>query len=142
MILPGFGYRRWLDLSQEIETATRQLIASKRAAGATDHSLLSILIRTRDEDGSALSEDELIGHISLLLWGSRDASVYAVTWTLFLLSQHPEILADVVSEPMAFCMAMFLVEQLDQLSLLERVIKRVYAYCRHSGYSSRFDTDE
>jgi cytochrome P450 len=122
--LPGFGYRRWLDLSEEIETATRQLIASKRATGATDHSLLSMLIRARDEDGSPLSEDELIGHISLLLWGSRDASVYAITWTIFLLSQHPEILADVVDELDSLLHGNVpSVEQLDQLSLLERIIK-------------------
>ncbi len=122
--LPGFRYRGWLDLSKEIETATRMLIDNKRAAGANDHSLLSMLIQTRDRDGSSLSEDELIGHISLLLWGSRDASVYAATWTLFLLSQHPDIQADLVDEldevldgnsPS--------VEQLDQLPLLERVIK-------------------
>jgi cytochrome P450 len=104
--LPGFGYRRWLALSQEIETATRQLIASKRAAGATDHSLLSMLIRARDEDGSPLSEDELIGHISLLL------------------SQHPEILADVVDELDSLLHGNVpSVEQLDQLSVLERIIK-------------------
>jgi cytochrome P450 len=96
--LPGFHYRGWLDLSKEIEIATRRLIEEKRAAGATDHSLLSMLIQTRDQDGSALAEDELIGHISLLLWGSRDASVYAATWTLFLLSQHPEVQANVVDE--------------------------------------------
>jgi cytochrome P450 len=121
--LPGFGYRRWLDLSREIETDTRRLIDEKSASGADDHSLLSMLIRARDQDGFALSEDELIGHVSLLLWGSRDASVYAVVWTVFLLSQHPDILADVVDElghvlkgsrPSA--------EQLDQLPLLERVI--------------------
>jgi cytochrome P450 len=122
--LPGFRYRSWLDLSKEIETATRKLIDDKRKAGATDHSLLSMLIQTRDQDGSSLSEDELIGHISLLLWGSRDASVYAATWTLFLLSQHPEILADVVDELDGLLDGNLpSVEQLDQLPLLERVIK-------------------
>jgi cytochrome P450 len=122
--LPGFRYRHWLDLSKEIETATRRLIEEKRASGATDHSLLSMLIRARDQDGSALSEDELIGHISLLLWGSRDASVYAAVWTFFLLSQHPEILADVVDElDQVLAGNSPSVEQLDQLPLLERVIK-------------------
>ena len=122
--LPGFRYRGWLNLSKEIEMATRRLIEEKRVAGASDHSLLSMLIQTRDQDGSSLSEDELIGHISLLLWGSRDASVYAATWTLFLLSQHPGIHASVVDE-LDYVLGGNLpsVEQLDQLPLLERVIK-------------------
>lgn len=122
--LPGFRYRDWLNLSKEIETATRRLIEEKRASSAADHSLLSMLIQLRDQDGSSLTEDELIGHISLLLWGSRDASVYAATWTLFLLSQHPEVLANVVDE-LGHVLNSNLpsVEQLDQLPLLERIIK-------------------
>lgn len=122
--LPGFRYRGWLDLSQEIEAATRRLIEAKRAAGAADHSLLSMLIQVRDQDGSSLSEDELIGHISLLLWGSRDASVYAATWTLFLLSQHPDIQAALVDElDQVLAGNLPSAEQLDQLPVLERVIK-------------------
>lgn len=121
--LPGFPYRRWLNLSQQIETATRELIADKRAAGASDHSLLSMLIQLRDQDGAPISEADLVGHISLLLWGSRDASVYAITWTLFLLSQHPAILADVVDELAGqLTSGVSSPEQLDQLPLLERVI--------------------
>lgn len=122
--LPGFGYRRWLDLSHEIETATRRLIDDKRSAGAIDHSLLSLLIQARDQDGSALAEEDLIGHISLLLWGSRDASVYAVTWTLFLLSQHPDVMANVADElDRVLTGGAPTVEQLDELPVLERVIK-------------------
>jgi cytochrome P450 len=70
-----------------------------------------------------LSEDELIGHISLLLWGSRDASVYAAVWTLFLLSQHPRVQADLVDElDQVLAGNPPSVEQLDRLPLLERVI--------------------
>lgn len=122
--LPGFGYRRWLDLSREIETATRRLINEKRSAGATDRTLLSLLIQARDQDGSALTEDDLIGHISLLLWGSRDASVYAVTWMLFLLSQHPDAMAAVADElDRVLAGDVPSVEQLDELPVLERVVK-------------------
>lgn len=121
--LPGFGYRHWLDLSHEIESATRKLIDDKRASGTDETSLLSMLIKMRDEDGTALSEDELIGHISLLLWGSRDASVYAVVWTLFLLSQHPEVLANVVDElEQVLAGNSPTVTQLDELHIVERVI--------------------
>lgn len=120
----GFPYRRWLDLSAEIQTATRALIAEKRASGASDNSLLSMLIRARDDQGSTLSEDDLTGHISLLLWGSRDATVYGVVWTVFLLSQHPLVLADVVDELDATLGgAAPAPHQLEQLPMLDRVIK-------------------
>lgn len=95
--LPGTPYRRWLRLSAEIEDVTRRLIEEKRAS-EPDDSLLSRLVRATDEEGSVLSEEDLVGHVSLLLWGSRDASVYAVVWTVFLLSQHPDAAAQVADE--------------------------------------------
>lgn len=121
--VPGSPYRRWLGLSKEIEQATRRLIDEKRASGASDRSLLSQLIRAHDENGATLTEDELIGHISLLLWGSRDASVYAVVWTLFLLSQHPAIAAQVIDE-MEHVLSGRLpsIQDLDRLQVLERVL--------------------
>lgn len=122
--LPGIPYRRWLNLSHEIDKSTRQIIANKRASEADDGSLLSMLIHARDEDGSKLSEDELIGHISLLMWGSRDASANALVWTLFLLSQHPRILADVIDELEAEVGGQVVsINQLDRLPLLDRIIK-------------------
>jgi cytochrome P450 len=118
--LPGFRYRHWLDLSKEIEAATRRFIEEKRVAGAMDHSLLSMLIQTRDQDGSSLTEDELIGHISLLLWGSRDPVIYVATWTLFLLSQFQAQVVDELDRILAGGLPN--VEQLDSLPVLERVI--------------------
>ena len=122
--LPGFPYRRWLDLSKEIDTTTRQMISGRRDSGAEDRSLLSDLIRARDEDdGSGFSEDELIGHVSLLLWGSRDATAYSLAWTLFLLSQHPEIAAQLADELRPLQGNPPEIDQLSELVLLDRVIR-------------------
>jgi cytochrome P450 len=68
------------------QAATRRIITEKRASGASDDSLLSMLIQATDEDGTGFSEEDLIGHISLMLWGSRDAAAAALMWTLLLIS--------------------------------------------------------
>ncbi|MDX1746960.1 MAG: cytochrome P450, partial [Halobacteriales archaeon] len=96
--VPGIPYRRWLNLSRQIEDATRRLITAKRDSGTGDDSLLSRLIQATDETGAGLTEDELVGHISLLLWGSKDAAAAAMMWTLFLQSLHPEVHADHLDE--------------------------------------------
>jgi cytochrome P450 len=83
-----------------------------------------MMIQSRDEDGGMLSEDDLIGHTFLLYAASHETSSAAASWTLFLLSQHPQILVDLVDElngvlkgdPPALA-------QLAELHLLERVIK-------------------
>jgi cytochrome P450 len=122
--LSGVPYHHWLDLSHDIEVATRRIIAEKRAAGADDDSLLSRLIRATGDDGDTFTEDDLVGHISLMLWGSRDAAAVALTWTLFLVTQHPPVHAELLNEldsvlgggPPAD-------HQLPQLRALERALK-------------------
>jgi cytochrome P450 len=71
-----------------------------------------------------MTEEELIGEVSVLFTAAHETNTVALTWTLFLLSQHPKILADLVDElegelrgePPR-------VDQFDRLPLLERVIK-------------------
>jgi cytochrome P450 len=83
-----------------------------------------MLIHARDEDGTRLTEDELIGQANLLFLAGHETTANALTWTLFLLSQHPQVLADLHDElsgklhgdPPT-------VEQMAELPLLERVIK-------------------
>ena len=53
--------------------------------------MLSTLIAARDEDGSALDEDNLIGHTGVIFAAGHETSTNALAWTLLLLSQHPEV---------------------------------------------------
>jgi cytochrome P450 len=71
-----------------------------------------------------MTEDELIGQVNVLFTAAHHTNTAALTWTLFLLSQHPRVMADLVDEldgelhgeaPR--------VEQFGRLPLLERVIK-------------------
>jgi len=126
--LPGFPYRRFLDLVAQIELAVRQIIAEKRARGGDDGDVLSMLIQAQDEDGSHLSEDELVAHAELLFIAAHETSSNALAWTLFLLSQHAQIVADLLDELDAVLHGDApTVDQLrpehNQLPLLERVIK-------------------
>lgn len=122
--LPGIPYRKWLNLSREIEAATRRIIIEKRASGANDDSLLSMLIQATDEGGTGFSEDDLIGHISLMLWGSRDAAAAALMWTLFLISLHADVQENVVGElDSVLDGSPPSLEQLAQLPLTENALK-------------------
>jgi len=121
---PGVPYHKWLDLSHQIEAATRQIIVEKRTHGADDDSLLSMLIQATDEGGMGFSEEDLIGHISLMLWGSRDAAAAALMWTLFLISLHAEIQERIVGELNAVLHGSPPSrEQLAQLPLTENALK-------------------
>lgn len=121
--LPGLPYKKLLRLAQESYDRTEKIIARRRALGTQGNDVLSMLLKARDQEGG-LTEEELNGHVSVLFAAGHETSANALTWTLFLLSQHPRVHADLCDEiqnqldgrPPTH-------EGLEHLPLLERVIK-------------------
>jgi len=96
--LPLTPYRRWLDLSHDIDRRMLEVIRQKRRDRGVGRDMLSMLIEARDEGGVQLSEDELIGHAGVIFAAGHETSSNALSWTLLLLAQHPRILADLCDE--------------------------------------------
>jgi cytochrome P450 len=97
-MLPGTPYRRFMKLSERLAGRMRAIIAERRARETGKLDMLSILIRTHDEDGTALTDSELLGHSAVMYVAGHETTAYTLGWTLFLLAQHPEILAEVARE--------------------------------------------
>ena len=122
--LPGLPYRRLLALSEELEGVIKTLIESKRTQGAGQRDVLSMLMRVHDEDDNRLTEDELVGQTNFLFMAGHATTASALTWTLFLLAQHPRVTADLLDE----CESTLhgetpAIEQFESMPLLEAVIK-------------------
>jgi cytochrome P450 len=122
--LPGLSYHRLTVLSEELEDLLRSLIERKRASGSGQNDVLSTLMQAHDEDDNRLTDEELIGQTNFLFMAGHATTASALTWTLFLLAQHPHIMNDVLDE----CEGKLhggapTIEQLDELPLLESVIK-------------------
>jgi cytochrome P450 len=123
--IPGLPFHRMLTLLGKIDEEMRILIRRIQATGADGKDVLSMLIQSKDaESGVGLTEDELLGHVGVIFAAGHDTSANALNWMLFLLSQHPEITADLVDELETVLQGQPpTIEQLQQLPLLERVIK-------------------
>jgi cytochrome P450 len=122
--LPGTGRYRLLRLAERIEALVRGLIAQRRALGDGSQDVLATLIAARDEDGQALTDDELIGQTYTLFAAGHETSSNALAWALFFLEQHPQLLADLHDELAgALGGAAPSLEQLGRLPLLDRVVK-------------------
>lgn len=96
--LPGLPYRRFLKLSLELEDELKKVIEHKRQHGTQGDDALAILLEAKDEDGSALTGDDLLGHLSTLFTAGHETTASALTWTLFLLSQHPRVMQELMEE--------------------------------------------
>lgn len=96
--LPGTTFRRLLSACEALEARFRALVADKRRASEPGSDVLSMLVRARDESGSSFSDDELMGQMNTLFVAGHETTANTLAWTLFLLGQHPDVLARALGE--------------------------------------------
>lgn len=122
---PGTPYRKFLNLTRDIDRETLAIVRNKRARGdAAGKDMLSTLIAARDEDGKPLDEDELAGHTGVIFAAGHETSTNALAWTYLLLSQHQNVLRDLEDELDSVLRgAPPTIEDLTKLPLLDAVVK-------------------
>jgi len=119
----GLPYQRFLKVAEDLEGTLYSVIARKRERGLDGGDALSILLQARDENEDALTDVDLLGHLTTFFTAGHETTASALTWTLFLLAQHPRILADLTDElDGALHGAAPRLDQLSQLPLLANVI--------------------
>ena len=121
--VPGSPYHHVMQLAEQMRAFTQAQIALKRSQPAgTD--VLATLLHAHDEDGTKLNDDELISHAFTLFVAGHETTANALTWTLFLLDQHPRICADLLDElDSALHGEAPTIEQLHHLPFLDGVVK-------------------
>lgn len=111
--------------SAALDAIIYRMIATRRASGPTSPpDLLSMLLAAKDEegDGRGLSESEIRDQLVTLFLAGHETTANALTWTFYLLSQHPEVearLHDEVDRVLAGRPASF--EDLARLEYTEQV---------------------
>jgi cytochrome P450 len=122
--LPGLPYDRLRVHGTELEKRLKDLIRRRRAKGLLGTDTLSLFLQAHDEDGSMMSEDEIVGETVAVFRGGSKTSASALTWIIFLLTQHPQIYSQLIDELEGTLQgAPPRLEQFNQLPLLEGVIK-------------------
>ena len=137
------SYEELLSLADELERDIQAMIDARRGKPA-GRDVLSILIEASEQDadsdknGGGISDMELIGHVTLLFGAAHLTTAHSLTWTLFLLAQHPEVARRVVREVGAGVAGDFATpEEAASLQYTERVIKESMRCLPASGYSQR-----
>jgi cytochrome P450 len=70
-----------------------RMIAERRASGEVGDDLLSMLLAARDDegDGTGMSDRQLRDEAMTIFLAGHETTANALTWTWYLLSQHPEV---------------------------------------------------
>ncbi|MCM4169300.1 Pentalenene oxygenase [Arenibacter antarcticus] len=87
-----------LALAAESKTLLREIIEERRGASREMDDLLDMLLKARYEDGSPMSDAQLVDEVLILFTAGHETTANALSFALFLLAKHPEIQEEVHQE--------------------------------------------
>jgi cytochrome P450 len=115
---------RFLRDREEFQQLLFAEIARRRSEGTPGRSdVLSMLMEARDEDGRALSDQELFDQMFTLLMAGQETTASALTWVLHQVLQRPAVLARLREEIRTASAGGTVEAQLGKLEYLDAVIK-------------------
>jgi cytochrome P450 len=91
--LPLPATRRFQKARGRLDATIYRIINERRASGEDRGDLLSMLIAARDEegDGTGMTDEQLRDEAMTIFLAGHETTANALTWTWYLLSQHPEV---------------------------------------------------
>jgi cytochrome P450 len=90
------------EAKQKVDSVIYALIAKRReemSKGKTFGDLLEFLLEAKDADtGATMMDEEIRDELATVFAAGHDTTSYALTWTLYLLLQNPDVLAKLKRE--------------------------------------------
>jgi len=104
---PLSGLLEWLPLpinarvkkaNASLDDIIYRMIDEHRQKGTDQGDLLSMLLIAQDEEGSSMSKQQLRDEMMTLLLAGHETTSNALSWTWYLLAQHPEVMEKLQQE--------------------------------------------
>jgi cytochrome P450 len=84
---------------RELDAILHRVIQERRASGKDTGDLLSMLLMAVDEDdGGQMTNQQLRDELMTIFLAGHETTANALTWTWYLLSQHPKVEAKLLDE--------------------------------------------
>src|SRR6267142_6608912 len=87
--LPTKTHRRFNESAKEIDEIVYRIIAERRASGADEGDLLSMLLAAHDEDGSQMTNRQLRDEVMTLFLAGHETTALTLSWAWYLLAENP-----------------------------------------------------
>lgn len=78
-----------IDLTREARSILKRIVNERRKSQTSHDDLLDMLLNARYDDGSAMSEEQLLDEILILFTAGHETTSNALTFTFQLLALHP-----------------------------------------------------
>jgi cytochrome P450 len=122
---PTPSNRRFFQDTAVINDFTYKLIAERRQETAEKNDLLTLLLMAQDRTtGKGMSDTELHDELMTILFAAREDPENALSWTLYLLAQHPQAAQQLQRElQQVLAGRQPALEDLQNLPYLDRVVQ-------------------
>jgi cytochrome P450 len=90
--------RRFRLSVKRLDKLIYQIIQERRSARGPSNDLLEMLLRSQDEEGSQMTDLQLRDEVMTLFLAGHETTANALSWTWYLLAQHPVIEARLFRE--------------------------------------------
>jgi cytochrome P450 len=90
-LLPTRETRRFEQVMKRLDDYILGLVRERRASGHDHGDLLSMLLQSRDDDGSGMNDQQLCDELKTLMVAGLDTTALALSWALFVLSQNSAV---------------------------------------------------
>lgn len=87
--LPGFNFHRGVKAKKFADHFIGRMIPERRAGNGKD--FMSYVVKERDENGNYFRDQDLIEHLTFLMFAAHDTTTSALSHLVMLLGQHPEV---------------------------------------------------
>ena len=82
-----------------LDSMLQAFITARRASGGNENDLLSVLLAATDEEsGARMTDRQLRDEMMTLVLAGHETTATALTWTWYLLTQHPTIESELLDE--------------------------------------------
>lgn len=83
---------------QELDALVYRFIERRRQQPDSEDDLLSVLLQARNEDGQGMSDRQLRDEVLTLFLAGHETTASALTWALYLITEHPEASRHITAE--------------------------------------------
>lgn len=121
--LPFPSTLRFRRAKRLLDETIYRMIAERRASGVERGDLLSMLLHATDEEGTGgMTDEQLRDEAMTIFLAGHETTANALTWTWYLLSQHPDVEARLHAEVDALGGRMPTIDDLPKLTYTEKVM--------------------
>ena len=90
-LVPTPGNLRYSRAVRKLDGVVYTMIRERRASGTVANDLLDTLLQAQYEDGTPMPKRQLRDEVMTLMLTGHETTAVSLSWTWYLLSQHPEV---------------------------------------------------